>query len=158
LSVARLPWAHCRRGTAYRARRIGRRSDDRSKVDRRAPHKPNACLGSLRTSLVPECDQTLLIFRPNGELFDRQLFRLGFIGRVYQTDKRCRRCRQAANFPGTLFLLFTHSTHGPNIAIPAVLASSPVTCLLRAARARSTNSIAASNQRWFWQPPCAPNL
>jgi hypothetical protein len=92
LPVARLPWARCRRGTAYRRRRNGRRLDGCCpRADRRALRKPSACLGSSSRSLVPKRDQALLIFRPNGELFDRQLFRLGFIRCVYQPDERSRR-------------------------------------------------------------------
>jgi hypothetical protein len=66
-------------------------SDDRSKVDRHAPHKPNACLGSSRTLLMADRDQPFLIFTPDVVLFDCPPNSAGFVRSFDQVDKRSPR-------------------------------------------------------------------
>ena len=89
---AHLPSAHYRQDKAYPVRRIGRRSDDRSKVDRRVPHKPNARLGSSGTSLVPHSDKPFPILTPDFVLFDREFDGTGFIRSLDQANQGGRRC------------------------------------------------------------------
>jgi hypothetical protein len=110
---ARPPWVHCRRGMAYRARRIGRPSDDRSKVDRRAPHKPNACHGSSGRSLVPQRDQTLLISRRDFKLLDCHLYRTRFIRRINKSDESSRRRLEADYLPPRLLIISTGPQKSP---------------------------------------------
>ena len=68
-------------------------------------------------SLMAHRDQALLIFRPDGELFDRPLFAASSVRGVNESDKSRRRSSEAADWPSgdspplTLFTLTL--THEP---------------------------------------------
>ena len=79
---------------------------NRLKVDRRAPHKPNACLGSSHTSSVPKRDQTLLIFRAEPpDCLPASSFAYASSVTDLLADKSAAGTPSDGNFPGKIYLV-----------------------------------------------------